>query len=211
MTDWAVVAGVVLLVNVMPLLGPPTWVVLVLLRLHLGVDVVPLVAIGAVSATTGRVLLALGTRHVARWLPAGRVASLRAAGGLVAQHRARAAAGLGLFLLSPLPSAQLFEAAGLMNLALRPLAVAFLLGRTVSYSAYAGAAAAADESYGDAFRNSLTSWPSLLLQVALLVAVWQLSRFDWVGRFAGSRPVSETSRQDCSATTGSTHSGRPKR
>jgi len=103
-------------------------------------------------------------------------------------HRGRVVAGLGLFLLSPLPSAQLFEAAGLMRVALRPLAVAFALGRLVSYSLYAGAATAVDRSYGDAFRDSLTSWPSLLLQGALLVGIWQLTRVDWAARLTRHEP-----------------------
>lgn len=184
MTSWLVVVAVVLGVNLLPALGPPTWLVLVLLRLHLEVDLVPLVALGALSATAGRLFLAHGTRAVARWLPGERVARLQAAGALVQQHRGRTAAGLGLFLLSPLPSAQLFEAAGLMRLALRPLAIAFLVGRVVSYSIYAGAATAVDRSYGDAFRDSLTSWPSLVLQGGLLVLLWQLGRVDWVARLA---------------------------
>ena len=184
MTSALVVVAVVLGVNLMPVLGPPTWLVLVLLRLHLQVPLVPLVLLGSASATAGRILLALGTRALSRHLPQRRVARLRAAGELVGQHRGRAAAGLGLFLLSPLPSAQLFEAAGIMHLALRPLAIAFALGRLASYSVYAGAATVVDTSYGDAFRDSLTSWPSLVLQGALLVGIWQLSRVDWLARLA---------------------------
>ena len=182
MTPYLVLVLVVLGVNLMPALGPPTWVVLVLFRLHEHLAVIPLVALGAVSAVTGRVLLALGARWAARWLPPARVASLQAAGELLRRRRLSSALGLGLFLLSPLPSAQLFEAAGVMRLALRPLAAAFLAGRLVSYSLYAGAATAAERSLGDALRNSLTSWPSIVLQVALVVGVWLLSRIDWMSR-----------------------------
>ena len=189
MTDWLVVAAVVLGVNLMPVLGPPTWLVLVLLRLNLHVSLVPLVVIGSLSATAGRLLLALGTRRVARRLPAERVASLEAAGALLKQNRLRSAVGLGVFLVSPLPSAQLFEAAGLMRLALRPLAVAFFVGRTASYSLYAGAATAAERSFGSALQDSLTSWPSLLLQAGLLLAVWELSRVDWAARLSGHHGV----------------------
>jgi len=187
-TDWLVVVAVVLGINLLPALGPPTWLVLVLLRLHLRVDLVPLVVLGAASAMAGRVVLALATRKAGRWLPQARVARLEAAGALMQAHRGRVVAGLGLFLLSPLPSAQLFEAAGLMRVALRPLAVAFALGRLVSYSLYAGAATAVDRSYGDAFRDSLTSWPSLLLQGALLVGIWQLTRVDWAARLTRHEP-----------------------
>lgn len=182
MLPYLVLVLVVLGINVMPVLGPPTWVVLVLFRLHEHLALVPLVALGAVSATAGRLLLAHGTRWSARWLPAQRVASLQAAGELLRSRRTSAALGLGLFLLSPLPSAQLFEAAAVMRLALRPLAVAFFAGRLVSYSLYAGAASAAESSLGTALRDSLTSWPSIALQAALVIGVVLLSRVDWAAR-----------------------------
>jgi hypothetical protein len=69
-----------------------------------------------------------------------------------------------------------------MRLALKPLALAFFVGRLVSYTAYVGAASAADRSLGGAMTDSLTSWPSITLQVVLVVAVWWLSRVDWAGR-----------------------------
>jgi hypothetical protein len=179
MTSYLALAAVVLAVNLMPVLGPPTWLVLVLFRLETEIPLVPLVVVGAVSATTGRVLLAHATRYALRWLPSRRVANLRAAGERLRVKRSRAALGLGVFLLSPLPSAQLFEAAGAMRLALRPLATAFLAGRVVTYGAYAASATAVDESLGGALREGLTSWPSIALQGVLLLGLWALGRVDW--------------------------------
>jgi membrane protein YqaA with SNARE-associated domain len=184
MTSYVLLVLVVLGINLMPALGPPTWAVLVLFRLHQHLALVPLVLLGAASATVGRVLLALGTAWAARWLPAQRVENLRAAGELLRRRRSQAVLGLGLFLLSPLPSAQLFEAAGVMRLNLRPIAAAFFVGRLVSYSLYAGAATAADKSLGGALQDSLTSWPSIALQVLLIVGVVLLSRVDWAKRLS---------------------------
>jgi len=187
MTAYAVLAAVVTGVNLLPVLGPPTWLVLVLFRLHQHLAVVPLVAIGALSATAGRTLLAGLTQAVSRRLSGRRVANLRAAGELLRRRRGRSTATVALFLVSPLPSAQLFEAAGVMGLPLRPIAAAFLVGRVVTYSAYVGASVAADRSLGGALRDSLTSWPGLAVQVALLVALWQLGRIDWAARLRRSQ------------------------
>src|SRR5690348_12340636 len=137
---WLLFAVTVLGVNLLPVLGPPTWLLIVAFRLNAHLALVPLVLIGALCATTGRVLLALGTRHAARWLPKERVQRLESTGEAIRERPGGAIAALALFLLSPLPSAQLFEAAGLMRVPLRPLAVTFLLGRLVSYSLYGGAA-----------------------------------------------------------------------
>lgn len=140
MTAYLIAAAVVFGINLLPALGPPTWAVLVLFRLDQHLSAPLLIALGALAAGAGRLCLALATRRVRRWLPARRVESLRAAGNYLAQHRGRAALGLGLFALSPLPSAQLFEAAGILDVPLLPVTAAFFGGRLVSYSLYIGAA-----------------------------------------------------------------------
>jgi uncharacterized membrane protein YdjX (TVP38/TMEM64 family) len=184
--QYLVLFGVVLGVNLMPAFGPPTWLVLVLFRLHEHLHVLPLVLIGAVAATGGRVTLALATRGAATWLPQRRVERLRDAGQALAERKGGAAVGLGLFLLSPLPSAQLFEVAGLMKLSLLRIAAAFFVGRLVSYSIYTEVASAADNTLGDAFTSSLTSLPSVAVQVALVVGVYLLSGVDWAARLKRS-------------------------
>jgi uncharacterized membrane protein YdjX (TVP38/TMEM64 family) len=141
--DIAIVFAVVFAVNLLPAFGPPTWTVLVALKLGLDVAAVPLVAAGALAAASGRWALAHGA-----WLLRGRMsdkrrASLEALRAAVFDRPAGAIAGLILFALSPIPSAQLFVAAGLTGMRLGPLVLAFFSGRVVSYSLYVGAATAA--------------------------------------------------------------------
>jgi hypothetical protein len=106
-----VLAGVVLGVNVLPAFGPPTWAVLVFFRLQSNLAAVPLVLIGAAAAACGRLVLAYGSRAFRSRLSEPRMDNLEAVRDAVGGSRRRAAAGLGLFALSPLPSAQLFVAA----------------------------------------------------------------------------------------------------
>lgn len=186
-TTCLVVVAVVLGLNLLPALGPPTWAVLVLFRLHEHVSVVPLVVLGAAAASAGRWCLALGTRRLRGRLPERRVASLRAASGYLTGHRGRAFAGLALFVLSPLPSAQLFEAVGDLDVPLVPVVASFFVGRLASYAIYLAIAGVAEASLGDQLRSSLTSWPSLVLQAALLAGVVLLTRVDWA-RHLGDRP-----------------------
>ena len=180
MSSYVLVALVVFGVNLMPAFGPPTWAVLVLFRLGSDLAPVPLVVVGAAAAASGRYVLALGTRHAARWLPQTYVANTRAAGALLASNRTGSVVALGLFALSPVPSAQLFEAAGLMSVRLLPFTAAFFLGRLVSYSLYvAGASAIRGTSLGQLITNSLTSPWAIALQVLLLVGLVLLGRVDW--------------------------------
>ena len=108
MLDYALAAGLVFGVNLLPAFGPPTWAVLVFLRLNLDVAAVPLVLVGAIAAALGRLLLATGARRFRGRLSAKRIQNLEAAQEALAGSRGRAAAGLGLFALSPVPSAQMF-------------------------------------------------------------------------------------------------------
>jgi hypothetical protein len=86
-------------------------------------------------------------------------------------NRPRTAAGLGLFALSPVPSGQLFVAAGLMTVPLLPLTAAFFAGRLVSYSIYVSAATIAERNLGEIALDALTSPLGMALQIAMLVAL----------------------------------------
>jgi membrane protein YqaA with SNARE-associated domain len=183
---YGLAAATVFGVNLLPAFGPPTWAVLVLFRLHEQLSIPALVVLGAVAAAAGRLCLALATRRARSWLPAQRVANLRALGRYLSEHRGRSAVGLLMFVLSPLPSAQLFEAAAVMDVPLLPTTAAFLVGRLVSYALYLSAARVAQASLGEQFQRSLTSWPSIALQVGVLVAVALLARIDWASRLRHS-------------------------
>jgi len=189
---YVVMAAVVLGVNLLPAFGPPTWAVLVFFRLNAHLAVVPLVLIGAVAAAGGRILLALASSRLRSHISTRQRANLAAAGKVLTRDRTRSIVGLAVFALSPVPSAQLFEAAGLIGAPLLPLTGAFFAGRLVSYSVYvAGAGAAAKTSAGRLVTLSFTSPLGIALQVALLAGVVGLTRIDWVGRYErhqASRP-----------------------
>jgi hypothetical protein len=88
--------------------------------------------------------------------------------------------GLGLFALSPLPSAQLFEAAGLARVRLLGFTAAFFAGRLISYSAYALTAKGIQRTtMGGVFRHALTSPLGIALQVAMIALLVALVQVDW--------------------------------
>lgn len=175
----ALLAAVVFGVNVMPAFGPPTWAVLVFFRLRFDVPAVPLVLLGALSSAAGRLVLASASRGVGGHVSEHRRRSIDALREELQTSRRSAWAGLGLFLLSPLPSAQLFVAAGLLRVALLPLTAAFLAGRLLTYSLYVGAASAAKASLGSAFASAFTSPWAIALQVVMLGGLVALMRVDW--------------------------------
>jgi hypothetical protein len=180
--------AVVFGVNLLPAFAPPTWSVLVLFTLHTRIDPVALVCAGAASAAAGRCVLALATRFVRTRLSLRRIENLVAVRDAVMRNRARAIGGLVIFLVSPVPSAQLFEAAGLLDLSLPPLAAVFLIGRVVSYSIYVGGARAIRQTdFGRVLESSLRNPWAIALEVVMLAGLFALVRVDWAARFARKR------------------------
>lgn len=179
-TDYALALGVIFAVNLLPAFGPPTWSVLVFFYLTFNLDPVVLVLGGALAAACGRFLLATGVRHLRGRFDADRIANLAAIEEALTRGRARTGAGLLLFALSPLPSAQLFVGAGLLTVPLLPLTAAFFCGRLISYALYVGAATAAGASLGAIIGDSLTSPLGIALQVLMLGALVLLVKVDWV-------------------------------
>jgi membrane protein YqaA with SNARE-associated domain len=171
----AVALGVVFAVNLLPAFGPPTWAVLVFFSLDFDLPAVPLVIGGALAAASGRFLLATMTRTLRPRLSRARLGHLHRAEQALSANRVRAAAGLGLFALSPLPSGQLFVAAGLLTVPLLPLTAAFFAGRLVSYAIYVSAAGIAQRSLGTVALDALTSPLGMALQIAMLIGLAALA------------------------------------
>jgi hypothetical protein len=167
-------------VNLMPAFGPPTWAVLVFFKYrHPELAAPALVVGGAVAAASGRLVLALVFRTFGAKLPRKRQESLRILGHALGESRAGILASFALFATAPLPSAQMFEAAGLARIRLRPLLVAFLLGRLVSYSLYVGAASTAHNSLRRLFDKGLFSPQAIAAQLVAVGFVIGIVVVDW--------------------------------
>jgi len=177
--DILLIAAVVFAINLLPAFGPPTWAVLIALGFQLDLPPVPLVAVGAVAAACGRLVLAGAARGLRDRLSSQRRRHLESLRAAVTDHPAGAVAGLALFAVSPVPSGQLFVAAGVTGVRLLPLTAAFFAGRIVSYALYVGAASAAEQSLGPALTDVLGHPVAIALQLLLLGGLVLLVRTDW--------------------------------
>lgn len=176
---YLIAAAVIVGLNLLPAFAPPTVVVVVWFTLVWDLRPLYLVPVAAAAAGLGRYGLARGTRLLRRRMSPDRVASLGAAADYLAAGRRRVAAAVTLFVVSPLPSNQLFEGAGLLAVPLAPLVAGFVAGRLVTYSMYSGAASLAGESLqGALVQAALSPW-GIAVQVVMLVALVLLARVDW--------------------------------
>ena len=177
---YLILFAVVLGVNLLPAFGPPTWAIIVLYGLNSNLSPWAIVPIAALAAASGRFGLAQAFRLLGRRVPARMRRNLTAAREAFERHPRGGLAALGLFALSPVPSAQLFEAAGLTGVRLLPFTAAFFVGRLVSYSIYsAGVHGLRQSSLGEAFRDNLASPLGIGLQIVMIAALVALTLIDW--------------------------------
>jgi uncharacterized membrane protein YdjX (TVP38/TMEM64 family) len=178
--DYLILFIIVLGVNLIPAFGPPTWSVIALYVFNSNLSVPAIVLVGALAAAIGRYLLAHAFRYLGRYLPDKMRRNLKSARTALERRRRSTVLALGLFALSPVPSAQLFEAAGLAGVRLLAFTLAFFLGRMVSYSVYAlTAKGIKDSSIGESFQNALMSPFGIVSQIVMLILLAALVRIDW--------------------------------
>ena len=182
-SQYLLVYFVIAVANSIPAFAPPTWMLLVYFELQFELHPAGLILTGALAATSGRAVLAYGMRGVAPRLPARYVANMESAGRFFTRNKPVAYGTVATFFFSPLSSAQLFAAAGIMrNIALKPLLVAFFASKVISYSIYVlGTHTLKTTDFGQLVIEQMTSPWGIAIQVLLVLAVIAIGLKDWNG------------------------------
>ena len=183
MGQYFILAILVFGINLLPAFAPPTWVILVFYKLNSNLNSVSIIVIGVLAAASGRYLLALGTRAIRYKLKPKYVANLEVIRGRLTRGRKGYFLYFLFFVIAPIPSAQIFEAAALMNVRLIPITCAFMIGRSVSYSiSVLGASTLKEHAMSTVLLDSIKSPLGIAIQVACLVGLYLLLKVDWSKR-----------------------------
>ena len=171
---------IVFLCNLAPMFAPPTWSIIVFFLITKDLNPVAAVIVAAFAAGSGRYLLAISTRALRNYIPEKARKNLYDAGVVFDENQNRRYGLIALFVISPLPSAQLFEAAGLMQMNLKRLTLAFFSGRIVTYSIYAaGAATLKTTDFGTILTKALKSPFAWAIEIASLALIILIAKIDW--------------------------------
>jgi membrane protein YqaA with SNARE-associated domain len=180
--DWLLVAwAVAVVINVIPYFMPPTWAVVAFFLIAFSLPVWPLAIGCALASTAGRcALYYLSARWGRRLLPAKRRQNVDVLGRwLNARPSWRGVVDVLLYSLGPIPSNDLFIAAGLSGAKLWPVALGFLPGRLVSYPALALAAKGANDHFDGALTRQWHDPKWLALELLSIAGLILFSRIDW--------------------------------
>ena len=184
---YLILFGMVLAVGIIPAFGPPSWVFALFFyhKYHLAFWAVVLAT--AFATALGRVLLAILTARFKDRIPARYKRNLEYTKTLLQKRQSATKLVVGVFLLSPLPSAQLFEAAGLLNVRIFPLGLAFFAGRLVSLSLYLAFSHLVAVNFTNLWESGFSSWWAIVYEVLALLLLVAMLRMREIMKFISRR------------------------
>ena len=178
--EWLTIAMVAVVLNAVPAFMPPTWSVLAYFHLREGLPVVPLAAVGALGATTGRAVLALVSRGCGdRLLPARWRSNIAALADELKRKRELGLSALALFALGPVPSNQLFIAAGMSGTPLAPVLAVFGVARFVSYIFWVSVTETAAISLDELLSPRFGAGAATAAQIVGFIGLIVIMQLDW--------------------------------
>jgi membrane protein DedA with SNARE-associated domain len=171
---------VIFCINLIPAFMPPTWMILAFFYITFDIKLVPVVLLGAASATLGRICLALLARYYfAPVLSARGKENYKALGTFLNKNRKVSIPLIISYAFIPIPSNQVYMAVGMSHADIRLFATAFFFGRIISYSFWVAAAHKFQDSILAIFVRHFASRQTILIEIVGLLALWLVSRIPW--------------------------------
>ena len=124
------------LANVVPVLAPPTWIVLIMFKNHNPqLDIFGIAISGVVGTILGKYGMYLYCMLLGKHIPVKYRNNADYVSGLLGKHKTGMFLGSFLYAISPLPSNFLFISFGVSSTEVLPALSGFAAGRLVSYGA----------------------------------------------------------------------------
>lgn len=177
---YALLASVVLGMNIIPLLMPPTWTVLAFFVYKYDLQLLPTVLIGASCATLGRIILAaISDKYFRKILPANSQANYLNIGQYLNQHQKVTIPLVITYAFLPIPSNDVFIASGLAKVKVKLLASSFFVGRLISYTFWVGLTYKFGDGLVEIFSKHYSKgWP-IAIEGAGLIILYLIGKIAW--------------------------------
>ncbi len=167
------------LVNLVPAFMPSTWMVLAFFYIRYDLPLLPLTVGGALVSGLGRLALAKGSAAFRRRFMPGDDPDVNALAGFLDAHRTVAAPATFLYTLTPLPTNNLFIAAGMVGVNMAWVMAGFWTGRILADTFWVWTTDRAFHSLGALFEGPFGRPTAIALQALSLLSVFLLYRLPW--------------------------------
>lgn len=178
--SYVFLSSMVLGINVIPAFMPPTWIVLAFFVTKYDLQILPVVLIGASFATLGRIILAsLSQNFFRRFLPKNSRDNYASIGEFLNNHHKITIPLVMLYAFLPIPSNNVFIAAGLAKMRIGLLAGSFFIGRLISYTFWVSLTQKLSDNLADIFSSNFSRTGSIIIQILGLVLLYLLGAIAW--------------------------------
>lgn len=165
-------------INLSPAFMPSTWMVLAFFRIEFGLPILPLTLGGALFSGLGRIALARGSTMFKRGF-LKRDAELDEIKGYLDERRNYVGLATMLYCLLPLPTNNLFIAAGMIEVKMVRVMAGFWAGRVIADTFYVWTTDQAFGSFGSVFEDFYEDWTVVLVQTVSLTGALLLLLLPW--------------------------------
>lgn len=173
-------ASIVLGINVIPAFMPPTWTILAFFVTKYDLQILPVVLIGASFATLGRIILAeLSGTFFRRFLPKNLKENYASIGAYLNKNNKITIPLVVAYAFLPIPSNNIFIAAGLAKMRLRLLAASFFAGRLISYTFWVSLTDRLSDNLPDLFSRHYAKTGSIIVEIIGLILIYLLGKIAW--------------------------------
>ena len=165
-------------INLPPAFMPATWMLLAFARIKFGLPIVPLVIGGVFFSGLGRILLAKGSTFVHRRLrkPDEELEEVKQ---YLEERRNYVGLASFLYCLLPLPSNNLFIAAGIVEVSMLRVMIGFWLGRSIADFVYVWTTDQVFQNLGSVFERFYSDWLAIVINLVSLGAAAALLLVPW--------------------------------
>jgi hypothetical protein len=167
------------LINVAPAFMPSTWMVMAFFYIKFDLPLLVLTVGSAFASAAGRLVLARGSNAFACRFMKGRVSDLNELGGFLDDHRAYVGPAVFFYSLSPLPTNNVFIAAGMVGVNMTAVVAGFIAARVLANTFWVWTTNKAFNSLGTLFTDAITGPAGIALQVAGLISIVLLFKLPW--------------------------------
>ncbi len=192
-TGWFAAAfALSFIINLVPAFMPSTWMILAFFYIKFDLPLVPLTIGGAIASALGRYLLAKASTLFKRRFLRGRQGDMEELGEFLNEHRNYMALTVFVYALTPLPTNNLFIAAGMVEASMTQVLAGFITSRVLANTFWVWATHRTFQHLGDLFRGAAGSWLSVLLElmgVTSVILLYFLPWERWLSRYLRRRPL----------------------
>ena len=182
--------GIVFVINLVPAFMPSSWMVMAFFYIRFDLPLLPLTIGGALVSGLGRLLLAKGSGWFSERFMRGKQDDLQFLGRYLERYKQAAAPATFVYTLSPLPSNNLFIAAGMVGMNMFWVLMGFWAGRIIADTFWVWTTERVFSSLQDVFAGAFSSPWAIALQMAsaaILVVLYLLPWSKWLRRIVERR------------------------